>query len=169
MDEVLWVAPDDVRPRDETVEPARLVDRHDAQPAGSTRDLDRDPGLEDTIEKAIDVRPQLGRRQRHVRTVARKTYVRPGRIGGCQPPLALTLRDIAYDDPLAVRLIDELQADMVRRYGSPDTTPVDPAEFAPRVRTGPGRPARGPARGRWASAGLCSRRAPHSPRQSPCT
>lgn len=43
----------------------------------------------------------------------------------------LTLRDIAYDDPLAIRLIDELQADMVRRYGGPDTTPVDPAEFAP--------------------------------------
>ena len=43
----------------------------------------------------------------------------------------LTLRDVAYDDPLAVRLIDELQADMVRRYGGPDTTPVDPGEFAP--------------------------------------
>ncbi len=86
MDEVLRVAPDDVRPRDETVEPTRLVDRHDAQPAGSALHLDRDPGLEDTIEEAIDVRPQFGRRQRHVRTVARRAYVRPGKIGECQPP-----------------------------------------------------------------------------------
>lgn len=44
---------------------------------------------------------------------------------------ALTLRDVAYDDPLAVELIDEIQADLTMRYGGPDETPTDPADFAP--------------------------------------
>lgn len=43
----------------------------------------------------------------------------------------LTLRDVRYDDPLALALIDEIQAEMVQRYGGPDETVVDPTEFAP--------------------------------------
>ena len=36
-----------------------------------------------------------------------------------------------YADPVAVKLIDELQAEYVTRYGGPDETPVDPGEFDP--------------------------------------
>ncbi|MBI3689106.1 MAG: GNAT family N-acetyltransferase [Actinobacteria bacterium] len=36
-----------------------------------------------------------------------------------------------YDDPVAQRLVAEVQAEYVQRYGGPDRTPVDPAEFAP--------------------------------------
>mgnify|MGYP001556039694 CR=1 FL=1 len=36
----------------------------------------------------------------------------------------------AYDAPESVELIDELQAEYVRRYGSGDDTPVAVAEFA---------------------------------------
>ena len=43
----------------------------------------------------------------------------------------LELREEAYDGPVAQPLIDALQQEYVVRYGSPDTTPVDPAEFAP--------------------------------------
>lgn len=35
-----------------------------------------------------------------------------------------------YDHPDSVRLIEELQQEYVRRYGEPDLTPVDPAEFS---------------------------------------
>lgn len=38
---------------------------------------------------------------------------------------------VPYDSPDAVKLIDEVQQEYVERYGSPDITPVDPAEFAP--------------------------------------
>jgi uracil-DNA glycosylase len=38
---------------------------------------------------------------------------------------------LRYDHPDAQRLIDEVQAEYVRRYGGRDATPVDPAEFAP--------------------------------------
>ncbi|MFI0445161.1 GNAT family N-acetyltransferase [Actinomadura sp. 6N118] len=34
-----------------------------------------------------------------------------------------------YDDPLAVKLIAEVQQEYVLRYGSEDETPTDPAEF----------------------------------------
>ncbi|HVK24321.1 MAG TPA: GNAT family N-acetyltransferase [Actinokineospora sp.] len=37
----------------------------------------------------------------------------------------------AYDHPDSRLLIDEVQAEYVIRYGSPDESPVDPAEFAP--------------------------------------
>ena len=37
----------------------------------------------------------------------------------------------AYDDPDAVRLIADVQAEYVERYGGPDAAAVDPAEFAP--------------------------------------
>jgi len=45
--------------------------------------------------------------------------------------VSLEFRDEAYDGPSAQQLIDALQAEYVVRYGGPDETPVDPAEFAP--------------------------------------
>jgi GNAT superfamily N-acetyltransferase len=44
-----------------------------------------------------------------------------------EPPL-LT-RPVAYDSEIANALIAEIQADLTERYGGPDDTPVDPAEF----------------------------------------
>lgn len=44
---------------------------------------------------------------------------------------AMELRMVPFDDPDAVKLIAEVQQEYVERYGGPDTTPVDPAEFAP--------------------------------------
>lgn len=38
---------------------------------------------------------------------------------------------MSYDHPDAVRLIGEVQQEYVVRYGGPDGTRVDPAEFAP--------------------------------------
>ena len=43
----------------------------------------------------------------------------------------LDLREEPYDGPVAGRLIDAVQQEYVVRYGAPDTTPVDPTEFAP--------------------------------------
>ncbi len=43
----------------------------------------------------------------------------------------LSITDIGYDHPDAQRLIAEVQAEYVQRYGGPDSTPVDPREFAP--------------------------------------
>ncbi|TWE23311.1 acetyltransferase (GNAT) family protein [Prauserella muralis] len=37
----------------------------------------------------------------------------------------------AFDHPDAVKLIDLVQQEYVTRYGEPDVTPVDPADFAP--------------------------------------
>jgi len=37
----------------------------------------------------------------------------------------------AYDHPDAMALIAQVQQEYVVRYGSPDGTPVDPADFAP--------------------------------------
>jgi GNAT superfamily N-acetyltransferase len=45
--------------------------------------------------------------------------------------LSLEIREEAYDSPNARQLIDALQAEYVERYGGPDDTPVDPAQFAP--------------------------------------
>ena len=39
-------------------------------------------------------------------------------------------RDVGYDHPDAQRLIAEVQAEYVQRYGGPDASPVDPLEFA---------------------------------------
>lgn len=36
-----------------------------------------------------------------------------------------------YDDPDVARMVDEVQAEYVARYGGPDAATVDPAEFAP--------------------------------------
>lgn len=41
------------------------------------------------------------------------------------------IRSVAFDHPDAMKLIAEVQQEYVLRYGSPDKTPVDPAEFAP--------------------------------------
>lgn len=43
----------------------------------------------------------------------------------------LELREDSYDSPVAQDLISAVQAEYVVRYGNPDETPVDPAEFAP--------------------------------------
>jgi GNAT superfamily N-acetyltransferase len=36
-----------------------------------------------------------------------------------------------YDDPDVTRMVGEVQAEYVERYGGPDAAAVDPAEFAP--------------------------------------
>nr|WP_253862897.1 GNAT family N-acetyltransferase [Prauserella halophila] len=38
---------------------------------------------------------------------------------------------LAFDHPDSTKLIDLVQQEYVGRYGDPDVTPVDPAEFAP--------------------------------------
>jgi GNAT superfamily N-acetyltransferase len=45
--------------------------------------------------------------------------------------VSFEIRDEAYDGPSAQLLIEALQAEYVVRYGGPDDTPVDPAQFAP--------------------------------------
>jgi GNAT superfamily N-acetyltransferase len=45
--------------------------------------------------------------------------------------VSLDFREEPYDGPVAQRLIIAVQAEYVDRYGGPDGTPVDPAEFAP--------------------------------------
>lgn len=44
---------------------------------------------------------------------------------------ALILEVMAFDHPVSAGLIAEIQQTYVERYGGPDETPVDPAEFAP--------------------------------------
>jgi GNAT superfamily N-acetyltransferase len=44
---------------------------------------------------------------------------------------ALEILDERYDSPAARELVAAVQAEYVERYGGPDETPVDPAEFAP--------------------------------------
>lgn len=41
----------------------------------------------------------------------------------------MEIRTVALDHPDALKLITEVQQEYVVRYGSPDRTPVDPAEF----------------------------------------
>jgi GNAT superfamily N-acetyltransferase len=41
------------------------------------------------------------------------------------------IRVVAYDHPDAAVMTKEVQQEYVVRYGGPDDTPVDPAEFAP--------------------------------------
>jgi ribosomal protein S18 acetylase RimI-like enzyme len=45
--------------------------------------------------------------------------------------VSLELRDETYDGADAQLLIEALQAEYIVRYGGPDETPVDPAQFAP--------------------------------------
>lgn len=42
----------------------------------------------------------------------------------------LRIREVGYDHPDAAFLIAEVQAEYVRRYGGPDDSPVDPAQFS---------------------------------------
>lgn len=46
-----------------------------------------------------------------------------------QPPLRIVR--VGYGHPDALRLVAEVQAEYVVRYGSPDDTPLDPSMFAP--------------------------------------
>ncbi|WP_091672230.1 GNAT family N-acetyltransferase [Amycolatopsis marina] len=43
----------------------------------------------------------------------------------------MEIRVVPYDDADARKLMDEVQQEYVRRYGEPDISPMDPAEFAP--------------------------------------
>ena len=45
--------------------------------------------------------------------------------------VVLELREEPYDGPVAQALVDTVQQEYVARYGGPDESPVDPAEFAP--------------------------------------
>ncbi len=43
----------------------------------------------------------------------------------------MQIKQVGYGDPDASKLISEVQQEYVVRYGGPDDTPVDPAEFTP--------------------------------------
>jgi GNAT superfamily N-acetyltransferase len=43
----------------------------------------------------------------------------------------MDIRVVPFDHPDSGTLIAEVQQEYVRRYGGPDSTPVDPVEFAP--------------------------------------
>ncbi|PXY26231.1 GNAT family N-acetyltransferase [Prauserella sp. PE36] len=43
----------------------------------------------------------------------------------------MEIRVVPFDHPDAVKLIDLVQQEYVTRYGDPDVTPVDPAQFSP--------------------------------------
>jgi GNAT superfamily N-acetyltransferase len=45
------------------------------------------------------------------------------------PAASPSIEAIAYDSPVAMVLIEELQREYVVRYGGRDDTPVDPAQF----------------------------------------
>lgn len=47
------------------------------------------------------------------------------------PSHRLSIREVGYDHPDAQRLIAEVQAEYVVRYGGPDASPMDPLEFRP--------------------------------------
>jgi GNAT superfamily N-acetyltransferase len=47
------------------------------------------------------------------------------------PATTLRLERVGYGHPDALRLIEEVQAEYVVRYGGPDDTPLDPAMFDP--------------------------------------
>ena len=44
--------------------------------------------------------------------------------------MTIELREARYGDHLTAPLIEEIQQEMTDRYGGPDETPVDPAQFA---------------------------------------
>jgi GNAT superfamily N-acetyltransferase len=47
------------------------------------------------------------------------------------PSPRLSISEVGYDHPDAQRLIAEVQAEYVQRYGGPDASPVDPLDFQP--------------------------------------
>lgn len=48
-----------------------------------------------------------------------------------RPVDQLSFRLESYDGPVARAMIDAVQQEYVQRYGGPDDSPIDPAEFAP--------------------------------------
>jgi GNAT superfamily N-acetyltransferase len=55
-----------------------------------------------------------------------------GSATACATPAgAIEIRRVPITHPDAVRLIDEVQAEYVARYGGPDETPIEPAMFEP--------------------------------------
>ncbi|MEO9324553.1 GNAT family N-acetyltransferase [Nocardioides sp. C4-1] len=48
-----------------------------------------------------------------------------------RPPVQMRLVRADYGDPDVTRLVEEVQAEYVTRYGSPDETPLDPLMFEP--------------------------------------
>ena len=61
--------------------------------------------------------------------------MRPGWADGSRPlhnavVTALQIREVGYDHPDAALLIAEVQSEYVRRYGGPDESPVQPAQFS---------------------------------------
>jgi GNAT superfamily N-acetyltransferase len=44
--------------------------------------------------------------------------------------VTIELSDARYGDALTAALVEEIQQEMIARYGGPDETPVDPAQFA---------------------------------------
>lgn len=53
----------------------------------------------------------------------------PARAASASPDL--TLRPLAYTDPVVRALESELQQEYVERYGGFDETPIEPAQFSP--------------------------------------
>ncbi len=51
--------------------------------------------------------------------------------GASGPLSTLTFTRVAYGDPDALRLVADVQAEYVERYGSPDDSPLDPVMFEP--------------------------------------
>lgn len=45
--------------------------------------------------------------------------------------MSIEIRVTPFDDPVAAGLIEAVQQEYVVRYGGPDETPTDPAEFTP--------------------------------------
>jgi GNAT superfamily N-acetyltransferase len=47
------------------------------------------------------------------------------------PRIEIEIRQVRFDDPDALQLIEEVQAEYTERYGGPDEGPVDPSMFDP--------------------------------------
>ena len=54
-----------------------------------------------------------------------------GLEGGLRDGVAVRLRALPYDDPVAQYLVEQVQQEYVARYGGRDEAVVDPAEFRP--------------------------------------
>jgi GNAT superfamily N-acetyltransferase len=55
----------------------------------------------------------------------------PGLEGVLRDGVAVRLRALRYDDPVAQDLVEQVQQEYVARYGGRDEAVVDPAEFLP--------------------------------------
>jgi GNAT superfamily N-acetyltransferase len=45
--------------------------------------------------------------------------------------MGVTIEAVSYDDPRVQRLVEDVQAEYVQRYGGPDESPMDSARFSP--------------------------------------